>query len=252
MPDWKPVDFTFLYDGSFDGLLTIVFDCFCKKIIPNNVKSEETYQSSLLDKIVYTETDSEKASRIINGIYNSISYHAFYNSYMAYLSNSEVKEINILKFLYHGFLVGPKIDNMLTVDYVFKVNELKRIVGLEAHRLKGLVRFISVSDNSFYSCIHPDNNVVEEVGKHFVARLNGQNFIIVDKNRNIAFVYDTNEYHILDVTNLQIPEISEEEKLYQDLWKTFWKTIAIKERTNPRLQAAFMPRRYWKDLTEMN
>lgn len=221
------------------------------KFIPQRIINRETYQVNLIDKTIFVETDLEKSSRIINGIHDNISHNVFYNSYTAYLSNSDTKEINILKYIYHGFLVGPKIDNMLSVDYIFEVNSLRRQVGLEAHRLKGLVRFISVSDDSFYACIHPDHNVVEEVGKHFVSRLAGQNFIIVDQNRNIAFVYDRYKYTILDVTDLKIPEISEEEKLYQDLWKMFWKTIAIKERTNPRLQATYMPRRYWKDLVEM-
>jgi probable DNA metabolism protein len=41
------------------------------------------------------------------------------------------------------------------------------------------------------------------------------------------------------------------EKEYQDLWKKYFETIAIKERTNPRCQKNFMPVRYWKNLTEL-
>jgi probable DNA metabolism protein len=221
------------------------------KYIPNKIFIETTYQSNLLDKTIYVETDFKKSVRIINGICKNISYDVLDIVYWAYLSSSIGKELNILKYLYHGFLIGSQINTMLSLDYVFEVNSLRKKVSFEAHRLKGLLRFISIED-TFYATIHPDHNIIEQVGKHFIKRLPDQNFIIIDQFRKIAFIYNKYHYHLLDVKELNIPPISKEEKQYQDLWKVFWKTIAIKERTNPRLQAQYMPRRYWKDLIEMN
>lgn len=117
--------------------------------------------------------------------------------------------------------------------------------------LNGLLRFIEIGDNLFYASIHPDNNIIENLGQHFIRRLPTQNFIIHDKNRNIAFLYNTKEYKIIDSTLLTIPDISEKEKKYQELWTAFFKTIAIKERTNSRLQMQYMPKKYWDDLVEM-
>ena len=69
-------------------------------------------------------------------------------------------------------------------------------------------------NNLYYAPIHPDNNVIETVGQHFVRRLPTQNFIIHDKNRNIAFTYNTKEYSIIDTpTDFSLPEFSDEEKL---------------------------------------
>ena len=51
-------------------------------------------------------------------------------------------------------------------------------------------------------------------------------------------------------TNLKVPNISEKEQKYQELWKMFFKTIAISERKNPRCQMQYMPKKYWKDLVE--
>ena len=36
----------------------------------------------------------------------------------------------------------------------------------------------------------------------------------------------------------------------QELWRTYFKAICIKERLNPRKQLSDMPRRYWKYMTE--
>ncbi len=123
----------------------------------------------------------------------------------------------------------------------------------EAHRLKGLARFMQIGDNLFYSSVHPDNNVIEILGKHFIRRYPTQNFILHDKNRNIAMLYNQKEYTIIDIpSNFKLPSISEEEKAFEHLWKTFFNTIAIKERTNKRLQMQYMPKKYWQDLTEMD
>ena len=255
MLNWKSVNITYLYDGTFDGLLTIIFDCFTKKELPSNIEAKGTYQTNLVDAFIIVETDLEKANRISSGVLKNISYDVFYNSYCAFLSCTPGKEMAILQYICHGFIVGPKVNNMLSISYVFNVSDMRKRVWLEAHRYKGLVRFISASDNIYYSIIHPDNDVIEILGKHFIQRLSTMNFIIVDKVRNKALLYNNtqlNHYEIMDVTNLEIPKVSEEEKLYQEMWKAFFKTIAIKERTNPKLQAGYMPRRYWKDLIEID
>jgi probable DNA metabolism protein len=44
--------------------------------------------------------------------------------------------------------------------------------------------------------------------------------------------------------------MAEDEKLFQEMWKTYFKSIAIKERINPKLHKQNMPVRYWKHLTE--
>jgi probable DNA metabolism protein len=46
-------------------------------------------------------------------------------------------------------------------------------------------------------------------------------------------------------------KISDAEKDIQQLWQTFYKSITITNRINPKLQAQFMPRRYWKYLPEV-
>ncbi len=50
----------------------------------------------------------------------------------------------------------------------------------------------------------------------------------------------------------QLPEdmMDGEEKLFQQLWRTYFKSVAIQERLNPRKQRNDMPVRYWKYLTE--
>lgn len=256
MFNWKSINEVFLYDGTFDGLLTIVFDSYISKEIPCKIVPQEEYIFNILDKTRIIKTDYSKADRIFNGICKNICEEALYDAYNAFLSTNknhicENKEIEIVKFILNGFSIGPKIMTMLCLSYVLNVCKLRKNVLMEAHKLKGLVRFIQVSDNLFYSAIHPENNVIENVGNHFIRRFPTQNFIIHDKNRNIAMLYNQKEYTIIDIpSDFKIPQISEEEKQFQSLWKTFFNTISIKERTNRRLQMQYMPKKYWQDLVE--
>lgn len=258
MFNWKFVNKVILYDGSFDGLLSLVFDLYIRHEIPYKVIPESEYIFNMLDEIEVHQTNEIKAKRVYHGIVQNICYDALYQSYYAFLSGNtnnicENKEIEIIKYLLHGFQVGPSIHNMLSVDYVLKVHQLRKNVLGEAHRLKGLVRLQEIGDNLFYSTIHPDNHVLENIGNFLIKRFPTQNLILHDKNREIAFLYNTKEYTIIDVPkNAFTPTVTESEKEFQGLWKIFFQTIAIKERTNKRLQMQYMPKKYWKDLVEMS
>lgn len=251
----------YLYDGSFDGLLTISFDCYIKCEIPCKIISKDSYIFNMLDEVTFYETNETKSKRIYDGIVKNISYDTLYNCYYAFLSGNtnnicDNKEIEILKYILNGFKVGSNINNMLSLDYVLKVQKLRKNTLHEAHRLKGLVRLSEVGNNLWYSSIHPDNNVIEQIGHFLMKRFPTQNLILHDKNRNLAFLYNEKNkdyYEIISVPiNFKVSEFSEEELEFQNLWKTFFNTIAIKERTNSRLQMQYMPKKYWNDLVEMN
>ncbi len=250
MSNWKLINKTYLYDGTFNGFLTLVFDCYCTKTLPQKIFPEMEYFSNFLDTPIFIETDFEKSKRVFYGIEKNIGYTTLYNTYYAFLSNEKEKEIFLLKYLCNGFEFGPEINNRLTISYVFKVMNMKKRSFGECHRLKGLLRFQEVGRNLYYASIHPDNNIIEPLGQHFINRLPNQNFIIHDKTRNVCLLYNGKEYKIVDSTNLKIPNISEEEQKYQELWKLFFKTISISERKNPRCQMQYMPKKYWKDLIE--
>lgn len=252
MFNWNTINKTYVYDGSFEGLLSIVFNCYISKNIPLKIIEKSNLEINFLDEFEEQITNYEHSDRIFNGIIKNVSYDTLYNSYYAFLSNTKNKEINIVKYLLNGFIIGPKIDTMLSIDFVFAVHSMRKKMLHEAHKFKGLLRFIKIKENLFYASIHPDNNIIENLGHHFINRLPTQNFIIHDKNRNIAFLYNTKEYKIINNFSMPAFTLSDEEKTYEELWSTFFKTIAIKERSNKRLQMQYMPKKYWKDLVEFS
>ena len=87
MHKWKFINKIYTYDGSFEGLLTIVFDSYINKTLPCNI-TRDTSCINLLYETIYIKTDEIKAKRILEGCVKNISYHALSNSYHTFLSNN--------------------------------------------------------------------------------------------------------------------------------------------------------------------
>ena len=71
------------------------------------------------------------------------------------------------------------------------------------------------------------------------------------KDKNIDSIVLGCTHYPLFKTLMQ-KELSECEEDVLELWKNFYKTIAIKERTNERCRMNFMPKKYWKYIIEMS
>ena len=68
----------------------------------------------------------------------------------------------------------------------------------------------------------------------------------------ITFEDETQVPFSLENGKLNDDALSENDRLFQDLWRTYFKAICIRERLNPKKQRSDMPRRYWKYMTEKN
>ena len=122
------------------------------------------------------------------------------------------------------------------------------------------VRFQKASDGTFFAPVEPLYNVLPLTIPHFKDRFADQPWLIYDIKRKYGFYYDRktveeitfsddSQTHL--ITGILDKELKDkDEQLFQELWKTYFKAICIKERLNPRKHKQDMPVRYWKLLTE--
>ena len=128
--------------------------------------------------------------------------------------------------------------------------------------MKQFIRFQKAKDGTYLAVVSPDNNVLPLITDHFQDRFNDQPWLIYDAKRRYGYYYDTktviritfeNESALpfdLETGKLSDELLSENDQLFQELWRTYFKAICIRERMNPRKQLSDMPRRYWKYMTE--
>lgn len=241
----------YIYDGGFISFISLVVELLKRKIIPDDIKLADSYEIGLFDKEVFLKVESEKQN--IELIKKKLSKEALYCIYNVFLSNNKNKEMIIYDFLINYFKYKNKVFGMIRITSVNESIKISKYVREETHKLKGFLRFKKMKNNFYYGEISPTNNVIGFLSNHFRKRLKEDCWIIKDTNRGIYAIYDKKKVIYLtnnEVISLNL-ESSDSEELIEDLWKTFHKTVAISSRENRRCQQNFMPKKYWKNMLEM-
>lgn len=243
----------YIYDGSFEGLLTSIYDAYYSKEKPEEIVKNKEYIPSLISNPVYISNDNTKASKVSKAIHEKISETSLKYIYYAYLSDIKGNGTLIYSYVKLGFKLGKNVDLHLIDDSVLKIHQLVKKVTFEYHRFLGFVRFKKVKNSFLYAQIEPDHNILSLITEHFIQRLSSEYFIIHDLRRDIAAIYNKNQWVIYNLTNEESENLllCQEEVFYEGLWKDYFEAVAIKDRLNPKLQKKMMPMRYWKHLTEI-
>jgi len=118
--------------------------------------------------------------------------------------------------------------------------------------MTGFVRFIELEEGTLYAKVETKFNIVYFLGKHFLKRLNNQNFIIHDIKRELAFIKSDSFTGMQSVASFDIPQYSKDEEKFQKLWKTFFDSVAIESRRNEKLQSQWVPLIYRVYMNEFN
>lgn len=243
----------FLYDNTFEGLLTAIYEAFYSKIPPTCIYGKsEPNTPLLLGELLEIQTDENKFKKVKNAILNKIDSLCLKKVYMVYLSNHEDKGIIIYNYLKIAFKLGIDTHSFLNIDVVRLVDSINRRVSLECHRFEGFVRFNYIDNNFLYSAIEPDNDILELLANHFKNRFSNEYWIIHDISREKALIYNKTNYEIISMSNDDYKKLKVHNDEYTKLWKAYFESTNIKERENLRLQCRMMPRRYWKHIFENN
>lgn len=243
----------YLYDGSFEGLLTTIFYAYQEKDEVLITRSTH-YVPHLLYEIHNIKVEDDKFERVYSSIQTKLSTSILSTLYYLYLSELEGCENLCLDYLKLCYRYGETINLAKNNDTIIQVDTFRRKVTLEVHRFNGFVRFNEISSGCYYAQIEPDHNILPLLSDHFTRRFSDQNFIIHDLKRKTALVYTQKEVYLQTLTlsestalkNLDITDP------FESLFKSYYDSTTIKERKNPRLQKSFAPKRYWKHLAEMS
>lgn len=241
-------DIVYVYDGSFEGFLSCVHESYYQRELPSMIFSFDKVQETLYQR-KEIETDTQKAQKVEYSIRARISSGALHLLRCTYLSHIDERELAMLQFLRMGYQLGPKVVDMLSHDVVRKVTKAAQNMQSEAHFYREFLRF-SEYNGALVAIIEPKNFVLPITAPHFCDRFPSEQFLIYDKTHKCAFVYEKGVRSLIPLETLDLPEADAEEKMYRQLWKTFYNTIAIEGRINPKLRMNNMPKRYWAQMTE--
>jgi probable DNA metabolism protein len=247
----------FVYDKTFEGLLTVVFDAYSRKTFPDMLLSGTDPLPLFSSEVVTICTDTEKSGRVWKGLQCKLSKSALHALFVSWLS--ELPQIDMLLFSYiRKAIDAPKSIELNFGDPdVLKLSKVYKKVDWERLHVIQFLRFQKTADDTFFAGMEPLYNVLPLVTGHLKDRFHDQKWLLYDIKRDYGYYYD-----LKDVTEVYLEEkqwddgklrenlMAEDEKLFQQLWQTYFKSMTIKERINPKLHKQHLPVRFWKYLTE--
>lgn len=239
------------YDGSFAGLLSVLHRIFAWREAPTAINAGDPAQDDLFAASATVATDPGRAEALLAAVDEHLSADTARNLHHAFFSETEGIEMTLYRYLAFGWKARSALDEHIARPEVAAVHRLVRRVGGEAHRFKGLVRFRETGDGLLYAPISPDHFVLPLVAPHFAARLAGERWLIHDVQRAKGVLYREGTWILADLQVEAAPRLSKAETGWQDLWRCFFRHIAIAERANPHRQRSCMPMKYWQYLVEM-
>ncbi len=247
---------TLVYDGSFEGLLTAVFEIYEHKLQHVKMQRGEWLSTALFENVIQVVTDDKRAGRVLQGLQQKLSTGGLQRLYAAHMADIENEDGNLVGYIRYAFDAKQNIEEDYGNRYVLRLAELMRMIRREKHRMEAFIRFQKLKDETFYAAIEPDFNVLPLLSRHFKNRYADQKWLIYDMRRNYGLFYDLHQvdFIILDFAISKpdnvISTYTEDEGLYQNLWKNYFKSVNIPARKNTKLHMRHIPKRYWRFLTE--
>lgn len=236
----------FQYDGSFDGFLCCVYESYINKEFPIAFFSDEECFSLYAVRSVITQR--ENAQRVMRGLVKH-SPPAADLVRRAFFTCMEDKERHLYAFVRKVYAEGASFLKNQSDPVYYPVVRAVRHMGREVEKLRGFIRFSDYS-GVLGAEIEPKNRVLPILRSHFCNRYANESFFIYDRTHRELLLYTKGRSQLMAVDQLQLNLPGEEEVHYRALWKRFYETIAIRERTNLRCQNNFLPKRYRSTMTE--
>lgn len=248
----------FFYDKTWDGLLNAVFDAFNQNFFPEKLLAIGDIAPMFTETTHTVVTEEKHSQRVWTALQKKLPKNACNMLMYVWLSELEGSDELLFRYICKTFATTQKIAYNFGDADILEVEKIARKVGHEAQYIKQFVRFQKAADHIFFAPIRPLYNALPLTIHHFTDRFADQQWVIYDVRRQYGYYYDlhntreitfTNDDHLLS-GQLDESLMAEDEKLFQDLWKGYFKAITIKQRINPRLHKKNMPVRFWQHLTE--
>ncbi len=250
--------FLFRYDKTWEGLLSAVFDAYSRRRFPDSLLGAGDPEPMFVDETHTVVTDPWHADRVWNGLCAKLDRRTRNMLMHVWLSEEDGSDALLVRYMRKVF-DSPRsiVTNFGDLD-VLAVHKLAMQVAREGEHVRQFVRFQKASDGSYFGPIAPKYNALPLAVDYFRDRFADQPWLVYDTKRHYGYHYDLttvrevtmeDDRHLLE-GKLGDDIMADDEKMFQQAWRGYHKSLTIKERINPRLQRQHMPRRFWKYLTE--
>ncbi len=273
----------YAYDGTLEGLLTAIFSSYANHEDPTDVEPARRLQPRLGQRVAVIETNPDYALRVLRGVRNRCGWQAALALKRAAVSDEPDAGYRFVRYATDeqkrrdcdhcrkratckgrgGMGPCPKQRGRafsdITHPAVERLFQISRSISQECEHMRQFIRFEHLGGEGaslWFARCNPKAAVIPLVMDHFVERLSDMPFIIYDEVHEMTGVYDGGDWYLVNTAGQgdlarALPASTADEALYAEAWRTFYRSVSIDARMNPELRRRFMPKRFWKNLTEM-
>ncbi len=240
------------YDSTFNGFLSVVFEIYRQHLDVGEIHPDRSDSPcNLFMQPFRIETSEDSAQRLKRAISNQASPDILSTLDAAFRSEEDGIEMKILAYLRKMFRgVDPTYAKNPTSDEMLPIFMTARSVRREVGGMLGMVRFSRMPDGTYFSEIEPKYDILELLIGHFRGRFANERWVIYDSKRGFGVYYDGKNPVEMSIPNIRQVSAMNSSDNFVQLWQDYYKSIAIKERENPKLMKQCLPVRYWKHLPE--
>lgn len=270
------IKYIFQCEDSMEGIFTGVYDAWDSRVGHENVelRTEEPENLEFFCEYIRVAPDMMKAEKVRRSIYRKLGAGIFSDITVCVYGTFSDKANAIYHTLVdclspRGSLYGKKLPSGFHPDgtranylenlcnpYVKRVSEMKKNIWMEQHRMLEFLRFRELQNGILFAKIDPWHNVLPLIADHFSDRFPLERWMIYDGGRQYALAHEPGK-GCLFMEQIQIADeylegYADVEGDFEELWWNFCQSIAIKPRTNKKLQQHFVPLKFRKNMLEFS
>lgn len=250
----------FICEDSIDGIFTAIYMAWEEGTSHTDIScifDAKNFNYSFFETYTYVKADCNISNKVIRSIQQKLGDYVYSIIFRVINSNEPSKASIVYHSLQKLFKHGKEYINNIHDKFIYDLFKIDRKVSNEAAFYREIIRFNENASGLLLARIEPDNNIIYMLTDHFADRLHCEDFVIYDIKRNFCYIHTANGKNLFyndsdsGLYN-KINSYSDYDIKCQKLWKSFFNSIAIKERINPELQRNMLPVKYRKYLSEFN
>lgn len=237
-------------EPNLEAMLSCIYDAWASGKGHRNIRLalEPVGQYSFMDEYIHVDEDSDKARKVMDAVCLKISQYVYSELTYTGMAYEEDALDNIYHVMILGFAYGPNVLDMVHYKDVMRNREIRVRLEKEVCGFKDFTRFHEVKKSVYVAHIEPKSRLLPMLAEHFEDRMPSEHWMIIDDIHKEAVVHPKDEHYYFwklnddEFEQLLVTENENDE--YTDMWKTFFDSIAIKERKNIACQNNLFPK--WK------
>ena len=180
---------TLIYDGSFNGFLSAVYQAYEHKMYVTHIVKEEHYQKDIFSKVFKIETDLNRAKRVWFKLRDK-HYEALKNIYFAFLSENPGIEIRLYREIVRKMGKLPISDEVDSQREISFLEDLVNKVSREKRKWESSIDLNFGQDKPSIVRIRPSFNILPLISRFFRETYHENPWIIFDQERNYGIYFD--------------------------------------------------------------